>query len=209
MGLPLRSNLTLGTGECMGCRKDVFKPPSEFKYWGGYCKPCVSDRLRTGVVIARGYCIDCNVDIFKKPSEFKNWSGLCTPCSRKNRRGIAHSIETRQKISQKRKGKLAGENHWNWQGGITEPNDKERVVFKRTTQKAVLKRDNYTCQVCDQYGGHLQVDHIKSWAKYPELRLEPSNCRTLCMACHYYVTFKRKLPQGVIWGHNFSKRVTS
>jgi len=29
------------------------------------------------------------------------------------------------------------------------------------------------------------------------------------MACHYYVTFKRKMPEGIIWGHNFSRRIAS
>ena len=63
--------------------------------------------------------------------------------------------------------------------------------------------------MCDQVGGSLSVDHIKSWANYPELRFREDNCRTLCMACHYYITFKRKLPQGVVWGHGLNKRITS
>lgn len=99
-----------------------------------------------------------------------------------------------------------GNRHYNWKGGISSDDKKERLRFRSLLQKKVLSRDNYTCQVCDQYSGNLQVDHIKSWKDYPELRFELSNCRTLCMACHYYVTFKRKLPEGVIWGHNLSNR---
>lgn len=102
-----------------------------------------------------------------------------------------------------------GETHWNWKGGISSEDKKERLKFRNTMHQLILARDNYTCQVCDQYGGSLQIDHIKKWSEHPDLRFEIDNCRTLCMACHYYVTFKRKLPQGVVWGHNLSKRVTS
>lgn len=129
-----------------------------------------------------------------------DWQGFCHPCSNHNRRG---------KPLPNRKGKKAGPEHWNWQGGITAPNDRDRVKFKRSTLKKVLVRDDYTCQVCSQRGGYLQVDHIKSWKDYPQLRFDLDNCRTLCMACHYYVTFKRKLPSGVLWGHTFGRRMTS
>lgn len=101
-----------------------------------------------------------------------------------------------------------GRKAWNKIGeGVTAESRLERVKFRKTIQPLVLARDNFTCQFCDQYGGYLQVDHIKGWADYPELRFEMNNCRTLCMACHYYITFKRKLPQGVIWGHNLSRRI--
>lgn len=88
---------------------------------------------------------------------------------------------------------------------VTATNRIERVQFRQRLQAKIFARDNYTCQVCQQYGGKLQVDHIEKWSDYPELRFEITNCRTLCMACHYYVTFKRKLPEGIIWGHNLSK----
>ena len=88
---------------------------------------------------------------------------------------------------------------------ITPDSKRERGRFRRELQGKVLKRDDYTCQVCGERGGDLQVGHIQSWANYPELRFKMDNCRTVCMSCHYYLTFKRKLPKGIIWGHNFSK----
>lgn len=91
--------------------------------------------------------------------------------------------------------------------GITPINRIERNKFQKTTQTLVFQRDDYTCQVCEKRGGYLQVDHIKRWADYPELRFKLDNCRTVCMACHYYITFKRKIPEGVIWGHNLSRRI--
>jgi len=103
------------------------------------------------------------------------------------------------------KGFMAGEKHPNWKGGSKHG---ERVRFRDQMQMIIFKRDNFTCQICDQSGGYLQVDHIKRWSEYPELRFEESNCRTLCMACHYYITFKRKLPDGMLWGHGLSRRIS-
>jgi len=132
-------------------------------------------------------------------------------------KGIKLSQETRDKISKALKGKPAWNKGtigvmkaWNKIGdGITPESRLQRQKFSKTTQHLVFQRDNYTCQICDQYSGYLQVDHIKRWAEYPELRFEIDNCRTVCMACHYYITFKRKLPEGVIWGHNLSRRIES
>ena len=49
---------------------------------------------------------------------------------------------------------------------------------------AVFKRDSYICQMCNERGGKLQVDHIKSFYKYPKLRFDIKNGRTLCVECH-------------------------
>jgi 5-methylcytosine-specific restriction endonuclease McrA len=102
---------------------------------------------------------------------------------------------------------MSGQNNPAWRGGITKKNQMERVKFRKQIQPKVFARDNYTCQICEEYGVSLQVDHIKSWKDYPELRFELDNCRTLCMACHYYITFKRKMPAGIVWGHNFKQRM--
>lgn len=51
-------------------------------------------------------------------------------------------------------------------------------------RKLIFKKDNYTCQICKVRGDQLEMDHIKEWCNYPELRFEESNCRTLCVDCH-------------------------
>ena len=51
--------------------------------------------------------------------------------------------------------------------------------------KAVLKRDNYTCQCC-----HKRIDekgvvhHIEGYASNKELQCSQQNCVTLCFYCH-------------------------
>lgn len=114
-----------------------------------------------------------------------------------------HSEETRKKLKaiSKANAKYGKENS-NWKGG----HRKERKIeMSRSAYKdwrnQVFTRDNHTCQLCNTRGGYLHADHIKTWSEYPELRYDVSNGRTLCMACHYEITFNKPIPVGVMWGH--------
>lgn len=98
------------------------------------------------------------------------------------------------------KGFMSGEKHYNWKGGGTKL---ERQRFRDQMQKLVFERDDYTCQLCGERGGKIQVDHIQPWSEYVELRFSMENCRTLCMSCHYQITFNKPMPsEQISWGHN-------
>ena len=77
-----------------------------------------------------------------------------------------------------------------WKGGLTDKNRLLRNSFEtKEWRKKVYERDNYTCQECGARSGNgirvnLEADHIKSWSKYPKLRHELNNGRTLCKSCH-------------------------
>lgn len=50
---------------------------------------------------------------------------------------------------------------------------------------SVYKRDNFTCQYCnDNKANNIEAHHIKSFAKYPNLRYDIDNGITLCKTCH-------------------------
>lgn len=49
---------------------------------------------------------------------------------------------------------------------------------------SVFKRDDYTCQDCNQHGGNLNAHHIKLFSKFKSLRYKVSNGTTLCETCH-------------------------
>jgi predicted restriction endonuclease len=112
------------------------------------------------------------------------------------RKGKKHSEETKEKMSERKKQnpsrywlnkkrEESGEKHYNWKGGITNINTAIRnsTEYKKW-RKSVFERDNYTCVFCGQVGGHLNVDHIKAFSKFPDLRLDINNGRTLCISCH-------------------------
>lgn len=65
----------------------------------------------------------------------------------------------------------------------------------------------FTCSTkCSKKAGMLQVHHIKSWAKNPELRFNKNNCQTLCAFCHYKKTFGVEMPRDVrTWGQNLTQ----
>jgi 5-methylcytosine-specific restriction endonuclease McrA len=101
--------------------------------------------------------------------------------------------------------KLSGANHWNWQGGKTSADRKFRNSLEyRQWRSAVYLRDNYTCTECGARSGKgvavkLNADHIKPFSRYPALRLDVNNGRTLCLDCHIRTpTFGYKLiKQGI------------
>lgn len=78
-------------------------------------------------------------------------------------------------------------NHPSWRGGkrywlIHARNRLWRPMAQWRAK--VLERDNYTCQMCKATDVDLQADHIKPFRYFPELALDISNGRTLCVPCH-------------------------
>lgn len=102
--------------------------------------------------------------------------------------------EVREKIRLAKLGKkrpdVAGENNWNWKGGLITPYEKDRKCSQYNLWRySVLTRDNYTCQFCGEKSTKgnfklMHADHIKPFAFFPELRFAIDNGRTLCVPCH-------------------------
>jgi len=94
-------------------------------------------------------------------------------------------------VSKSLKGKK-GRLSKNWQGGKIPVRERIRKSEEyKLWRKAVFEWDNYTCWICGGKG-YLHPHHLKSFSKYPKLRLKVFNGLTLCSFCHkIYTKFGR------------------
>jgi len=163
-------------------------------------------RFMKGFVSGRQYlvpktCLFCSLEF--KPRE--KISKFCSPkCYWSNlkaklpwNKGIPMSEKTKLILKEQRLGICmnTGRTHfkkglipWNYKGGLTDKNKliKGSPAYKRWRAE-VLRRDGWSCVQCG-YRSHkrrdIEVDHIKPFALFPELRLDVNNGRTLCLDCH-------------------------
>lgn len=75
-------------------------------------------------------------------------------------------------------------NKYNWRGGKSAEihrlrNSAEGIRWR----KAVLARDNHTCQECGT-DKDIETHHIKGFTEFPEFRFDVDNGLTLCRPCH-------------------------
>ena len=138
----------------------------------------------------------CGVEFFVKPS-LDRVQSCSRSCAKKG-----HASSERQKEAARKavtgnkfmlgkrawnkgmKGFMAGENHYNWKGGYSQAYRERRNGQYKTWRTEVFQRDDYTCKGCGQKGGYLTAHHIKSFARYPDLRYDIDNGITLCEPCH-------------------------
>lgn len=140
-----------------------------------------------------------------KYNVLRGWGLFCShSCSKKGNRNrtVPKTDAEKLKISETLKRRYAagelksplvllgiigkrGKDSPNWRGGKTLVGQMlRRSLIYKEWRMEVLKRDDFTCQICGVRGGKLHADHIKPFSQFPELRLELSNGRTLCIPCH-------------------------
>jgi hypothetical protein len=130
--------------------------------------------------------------------------------------GQKHNDKTKEKISKTKTGKhyenLTGEKNGmfgkkgkenpNWKGGVTPERQKLYTTGKwNEIVKTIFKRDNYLCQRCGgqhSYKNPLHTHHKKSWADYPDNRLDLDNLITICKKCHNWIHSKKNTKKDFI-----------
>lgn len=112
--------------------------------------------------------------------------GVCVYCGNTFKKKVKTRKYCNKNCAAKHKEIIyAGENNPHWKNGLTPINQRQRRHVKyQDWRTSVFKRDNYTCQDCGQVGGCLHAHHVKSYSKYPELRIDIDNGKTLCTSCH-------------------------
>ena len=159
---------------CKKCNKEV----TRYAINKGFCSQSCSNRARKGFHTLELICKTCTKKFKVRKCESKNRLYCSLLC-------VFSSEEYRKKHSDKIGLFKKGSKHWNWKGGITPSHLSLRAspIFQEFKRK-IRNRDNYTCQKCGIRGVRLDVDHIRPFSLFPELRLDASNCRTLCRPCH-------------------------
>jgi 5-methylcytosine-specific restriction endonuclease McrA len=199
-------------GKCRVCGGDIAVKSSQLARRNkGFCSiPCAVSVRKKFPKKLDFSCAYCGGEIIvRNAGLLKPWRRFCSKscAAANNNKHRIVSLETRRKIAdaarktftgrkhsdeqrRKRAESLSGDKSHFWQGGKTEETRKLRSgVEYDIWRDKVYERDNYTCQICRARNGngttvYLNADHIKSWAKHPELRFDVSNGRTLCLPCH-------------------------
>jgi len=73
----------------------------------------------------------------------------------------------------------------NWQGGINNIRDTERKTREiKKWKKEILKKQNWTCQKCNERGKRLEVHHIENFSNNNHKRTLLENGILFCKSCH-------------------------
>jgi len=135
-------------------------------------------------------------------------------CYWKSKQGKPIDPKTRLKLSLALRGrkqkaahrlKNTGPNHHDWRGGITPIAERIRRSAEYVDWRhSVFQRDNFACVFCGSRGVTLHADHILPFSRYPHLRFEITNGRTLCISCHRSTeTWGRKASSNNEHGKNY------
>lgn len=138
-------------------------------------------------------CFQCKRTFLKRPKlswkQFESMKFCGRKCQAKGFVGYKHTEETKEKLVASHLGKpqpwKEGVKSHFWKGGRTKEVTLLRSSWRyKDWRRKIFERDDFTCQWCNQRGSKINADHIKSFARFPELRFELSNGRTLCEPCH-------------------------
>ena len=173
----IKKNDSLWVVQCSECQCErilKYKAMWYAKTYKTKCSKCIK-RNTSGLVYGRKY----NGGGSKKTLKIKTRSEYVVLF-----KGICTTEESRKKQRESKLGKYGKESNA-WKGGSTNKRILEMSREKyKNLRKDVYKRDNYSCVLCNYKGNKLQMDHIKPWCNYVDLRYDMNNCRTLCEDCH-------------------------
>lgn len=187
----------------MNQRQDTYKRQMA-KYGHNCCKKCFGkeqsfrdarSRVMTESNHFRGKAHSAKTKalLSKLKSGAKAWNkGLTKDTNESVRKYTKSAIEWRKTVD------YSGENNPNWKGGISavvRPFSNERKEWMKFRME-MIERDVYTCCKCNErkIGKDLDVHHMASQTRYPELKFDELNCMVLCTICHnaFHKEFGRK-----------------
>lgn len=189
--------------KCSDCDVSYSKRRSSLEVWQGRCRSCAQKLAKSDPELKARISVLARAQVLKQggiPNARKfvsnptreqhpHWKGgnpHCLDC------GKTLAGYTSKRCSACFHATWWGEGHPRWKGGITPENHRIRTSSEyKDWRMAVFQRDRFTCVKCgfrSQYNRttikcDIRADHIKPFSLFPELRLEVSNGRTLCLPC--------------------------
>lgn len=160
--------------ECTVCQKEVKKLKSRKKYDR---QPCCSYECRDELVsrtqskpMVTLECPQCGKEFEVHPYRVRQQENIT--CSR----SCAYYYRFAEDKTQ----------HPRYNESITDEERIDRRKLKANViwRNEVLARDDFTCQLCGQYGGKLVGHHLNGYHWDKENRLNVDNGVTLCKTCH-------------------------
>ena len=157
------------------------------------CKQCGKKFERNPriirAVIKENFCTQqCHAQYMDKKINIK-----CDNCGNEFKRSKSqirgnHNFCNRQCFCQWLSKNIRGENHPNWQGGLSF--ESHGIEFNNLLRKDIRQRDDFSCQVCSvvENGKPHDVHHID----YDKRNNDPGNLITLCHSCHSKTNFNRQ-----------------
>lgn len=149
-------------------------------------------RIYTKAVLIKMVCKNCNKTFFvKKKGSWKTRKYCSIKCSNLSKIGriVIFTTQWKKKLSLSAQ-KRTGEKSPRWKGGKTPINERIRKSLAyQVWRKQVIKKNKFLCQTC-RSKENLQVDHIKPFAIFIELRFDINNGQVLCKNCHKIKTKK-------------------
>jgi len=158
---------------CERCGKEFKRIVSRIK--PGKANYCSRGCAHKGLVVKKPVltCAFCDKEFERYPSEIKKMS----------ERGYRHVFCSHKCRAAMIAAQFNPPRPWHGRTGPT-PGSRNTKEYKEW-RKAVLERDDYTCQECGASDVLLTAHHVKAFLLYPGLRYEVSNGTTLCYPCHY------------------------
>lgn len=199
------NNLTSGYTSSCGCYGTESRSGENCRFWNGgpitaVCEYCQSDyQISRSQEGATRFCSKlCMGKWQSKNATGENsfhWKGgpvqvSCDWCGKEYKRPKSKKTKNNfcchRCYSEWLSENIVGEAHHNWDSGITE---EERIIARNYLEikqwsQNVLRRDNYTCQVCGGLRGNLEAHHLHSYKHHPDKRLDIRNGITLCRKHH-------------------------
>jgi len=177
-----------GVKKCLICEKEFKKRPKQKPYIFKKQKCC--SRI-CNAKLSASYCRG------KKAHNNKQTERICQWCGKIQKVAPAYSKRPfcgRKCMAKWISAKQKGQNHWNWQGGITEKYNRNTLYpGYNEWRKKVYQRDKYRCVLCkSKKSGTLNAHHLKKVRDYKDLILDVSNGLTVCEKCHKEIHYGKQ-----------------